>query len=229
MHQHDKPHHYTDAERAAIYKVIAERRDMRHFRPDPVAETTLARVLETAYQAPSVGLMQPWRLIRITRSALRDAIHELVDSERGKTATALDERQDEFMRLKVEGIRQCGELWVMALADGREEHVFGRRTMPEMDLASTACAIQNLWLAARAEGLGLGWVSLFEPLALAKLLEMPADARPIAVLCIGHVDEFYPVPMLVQERWTEPRPLTEMVFSNYWGQSADDLLEVVPE
>jgi len=227
MSEHESPHCYTAVERAAIYKVIAERRDMRHFRPDPVDEATLARVLETAYQAPSVGLMQPWRLIRITKTALRDAIHALVDSERGKTAEALDERQEEFMRLKVEGIHQCGELWVMALADGREEHVFGRRTMPEMDLASSACAIQNLWLAARAEGLGLGWVSLFEPLELAQLLNMPTDARPIAVLCIGHVDEFYPVPMLVQARWAEPRPLMEMVFSNYWGESADGLTGAV--
>lgn len=220
MSEHDSPHRYAATEREAIYKVIAERRDMRHFRPDPIDEAILARVLETAYQAPSVGLMQPWRLIRITTAALRDAIHAMVDRERRKTAMALDERQGEFMRLKVEGIRQCGELWVMALADGREEHVFGRRTMPEMDLASTACAIQNLWLAARAEGLGLGWVSMFEPLELAKLLKMPADARPVAVLCIGHVDEFYPVPMLVQERWTEPRPLAEMVFSDYWGEDA---------
>lgn len=229
MSEHDSPHRYATAEREAIYKVIAERRDMRHFRPDPVDEATLARVLETAYQAPSVGLMQPWRLIRITTAALRNAIHVMVDRERRKTAMALDKRQEEFMRLKVEGIRQCGELWVMALADGREEHVFGRRTMPEMDLASSACAIQNLWLAARAEGLGLGWVSLFEPLELAELLKMPADARPIAVLCIGHVDAFYPVPMLVQERWAEPRPLAEMVFNDYWGEDAAAVAGVVPE
>lgn len=217
MSKKDTDHRYSEVEREAIYRVIAERRDMRHFLPDPVDEAVLARILETAYQAPSVGLMQPWRLIRIQSPALREAIHDMVAAERRKTAAALDERRDEFMRLKVEGIKQCAEVWVMALADGREQHVFGRRTMPEMDLASTACAIQNLWLAARAEGLGLGWVSIFEPLELARLLRMPTDARPVAVLCLGHVDEFYPVPMLVQERWAEPRPLAEMVFSDYWG------------
>lgn len=222
MSGHDTPHRYSAAERETIYRVIGERRDMRHFRPDPVDEGVLARLLEAAYMAPSVGLMQPWRLIRIHSNTLREAIHELVEAERLKTAVALDDRQQEFMRLKVEGIRHCGELWVMALADGREKHVFGRRTMPEMDLASTACAIQNLWLAARAEGLGLGWVSLFEPLELAKLLKMPADARPVAVLCIGHVDEFYPVPMLVRERWIAPRPLQEMVFNDYWGDCGSE-------
>src|SRR5690606_21781374 len=116
-----------------------------------------------AHQAPSVGLMQPWRFIRITRSELRTAIAELVEQERLLTAEALAERGSEFMQLKIEGIQDCAELLVVALMEGREAHVFGRRTLPEMDLASAACAIQNLWLAARGEGLGMGWVSLFDP------------------------------------------------------------------
>ena len=177
-------------ERAAVYRAIAERRDMRHFSGGEVAPELLARLLEAAHQAPSVGLMQPWRFIRITRPALREAIHGLVDEERLRTAEALGERSDEFMRLKVEGIRDCAELLVVALMDGREAHVFGRRTLPEMDLASLACAIQNLWLAARAEGLGMGWVSLFEPQALADLLNMPTGSKPLAVLCLGPVTEF---------------------------------------
>ena len=121
------------------------------------------------------------------------------------------------MRLKVEGIRTCGELFVAALANGREKHIFGRRTLPEMDLASVACAIQNLWLAARAEGLGMGWVSLFEPEALARLLAMPMGSKPVAILCIGHVDAFYPAPMLAQEGWAEEQPLQELLFHNTWG------------
>ncbi|NMZ70257.1 cob(II)yrinic acid a,c-diamide reductase [Pseudomonas peli] len=208
---------FSPEERAAVYRAIAERRDMRHFSGGEVAPELLARLLEAAHQAPSVGLMQPWRFIRITRPALREAIHGLVEEERTRTAEALGERSDEFMRLKVEGIRDCAELLVVALMDGREAHVFGRRTLPEMDLASLACAIQNLWLAARAEGLGMGWVSLFEPQALADLLNMPTGSKPLAVLCLGPVTEFYEAPMLVQQGWAEPRPLSELLFENQWS------------
>ncbi|HXH01801.1 MAG TPA: 5,6-dimethylbenzimidazole synthase [Candidatus Competibacteraceae bacterium] len=216
----DLPHRFSDAEIAAVYKAIALRRDMRHFRPGPVPEETLARLLAAAHLAPSVGFMQPWRFIRITDDALRRQIHELVEAERVQTARALGEREEAFMRLKVEGIRECGELLVAALMDGRERHVFGRRTLPEMDLASVACAIQNVWLAARAEGLGLGWVSLFEPQALAALLGLPPGAKPIAILCLGQVEAFYDQPMLELEQWAARQPLAELVFENRWGLSS---------
>lgn len=209
---------FSAAERAAVYRAIAERRDMRHFAGGTVAPELLARLLEAAHQAPSVGLMQPWRFIRITRPELREAIHAQVEAERVRTAEALGERSDEFMRLKVEGIRDCAELLVVALMDEREKHIFGRRTLPEMDLASLACAIQNLWLASRAEGLGLGWVSLFEPQALAELLHMPAGSKALAILCLGPVNEFYREPMLVQQGWATPRPLQELLFTDSWGQ-----------
>ncbi|MDD2137352.1 5,6-dimethylbenzimidazole synthase [Pseudomonas kurunegalensis] len=211
-------HAFSDVERAAIYRAIGERRDMRHFAGGQVAPELLARLLAAAHQAPSVGLMQPWRFIRITRRDLRGRIQALVEAERVRTAEALGERSDAFMKLKVEGINDCAELLVAALMDNREPHIFGRRTLPEMDLASLACAIQNLWLAARGEGLGMGWVSLFEPQALAALLGMPAGAKPVAVLCLGPVTEFYPVPMLVQENWAEARPLSEMLYENQWGE-----------
>ncbi|BCI91818.1 hypothetical protein NIIDMKKI_70240 [Mycobacterium kansasii] len=165
---------FTAAERQAVYRVISERRDMRRFVPDSVVpEEVLARLLHAAHAAPSVGLMQPWRIIRITDKALRNDIHTLVDEERARTAHALGERAEEFLALKVEGILECAELLVVALCDNRDVHIFGRRTLPQMDLASVSCAIQNLWLAARAEGLGMGWVSLFDPRRLAALLEIP--------------------------------------------------------
>lgn len=211
-------HAFSPEERAAVYRAIAERRDMRHFAGGEVAPELLTRLLQAAHQAPSVGLMQPWRFIRITRPELRDAIHGLVEAERVRTAEALGERSDDFMRLKVEGIRDCAELLVAALMDGREAHVFGRRTLPQMDLASLACALQNLWLAARAEGLGMGWVSLFDPLELAKLLGMPAGSQPVAVLCLGPVTAFYDKPMLVQEGWAREQALDALVFSDQWGQ-----------
>ena len=211
-------HAFSPQERAAVYRAIGERRDMRHFAGGEVAPELLQRLLAAAHQAPSVGLMQPWRFIRITRAQTREAIHALVEAERVRTAEALGERSDEFMRLKVEGIRDCAELLVAALMDGREAHVFGRRTLPQMDLASLSCAIQNLWLAARAEGLGLGWVSLFEPAALGELLGMPPGSQAVAVLCLGPVHGFYERPMLVEEGWARERPLAELVFTERWGQ-----------
>lgn len=209
---------FSPAERAAVYRAIAERRDMRHFSGGEVAPELLARLLHAAHQAPSVGLMQPWRFIRITQTSLREAIYAQVEAERVRTAEALGERSDDFMRLKVEGIRECAELLVVALMDQREPHIFGRRTLPEMDLASVSCAIQNLWLASRAEGLGLGWVSLFEPQALAQLLHMPTGSKPLAILCLGPVNAFYAEPMLVQEGWATPRPLSELLFEDSWGE-----------
>ena len=189
---------------------------MRHFVPHAVDPQTLRRLLDAAHAAPSVGLSQPWRFIRITRPAVRQQIHELVQQERQRTAAALEERGEEFLRLKIDGVLECGELLVVAVRDGGEREVFGRRTLPEMDIASAACAIQNLWLAARAEGLGMGWVSIFDPQALARLLEFPQGVRPMAVLCLGHVEKFYAAPMLVLERWREPRPLEELVHENSW-------------
>jgi len=210
-------HKFTDQEIAGVYRAIAERRDMRHFIDKPISAVTLKKLLQAAHQAGSVGLMQPWRFIRITQQVLRRAIHQQVEEERQITAEALGERQDDFMKLKVEGILECAELLIVALPDKREQHIFGRRTLPEMDIASTACAIQNMWLAARAEGLGMGWVSLFEPEKLSTLLKMPAGSQPIAILCLGHVEAFYSRPMLELENWAEARDLEEFVCENYWS------------
>ena len=207
---------FTEQEVAAIYRVVALRRDMRHFRPDPLDEALMERLLSAAHLAPSVGFMQPWRFIRVRDRELRHEIYTLVESERRATAKALGEREDEFMRLKVEGIRECAEVLVVALTHEREQHVFGRRTLPEMDLASVACAIQNLWLVARAENVGMGWVSLFDPEALRQLLRMPEGARPIAVLCLGYVPEFYRQPMLEEARWAARRELKDLVKIDYW-------------
>lgn len=213
-------HRYDPASLAAVHRVIHERRDMRHFVPLPVEPDVLRRLLDAAHAAPSVGLSQPWRFIRITRPELRRQIHEMVQQERARTAAALKERGEEFLKLKIDGVLECGELLVVALRDGGTREIFGRRTLPEMDVASAACAIQNLWLAARAEGLGMGWVSIFDPQALATLLRFPAQVRPIAVLCLGHVEQFYPAPMLVLERWRNPRPLEELLHENGWPDEA---------
>ena len=209
---------FTDADRAAFNRVLAARRDMRHFTPGAsVHPDVLRRILQAAHNAPSVGLMQSWRFVRVLDAALRGRIAELVDAERIATADALGERRDAFLQLKVEGVRDCAELVVAVLApdDGT---VFGRRTMPrDMALCSLACAVQNLWLAARAENLGLGWVSMFEPDALAGLLHLPEGAQPMALLCIGPVPAFYSVPMLEQTGWRHGRPLAELVHVDGWN------------
>ena len=209
----ERAHEVGDAERAALYRVIALRRDCRHFTPGPpLPDTQLERLLHAANQAPSVGLMQPWRFMRLSTPAWRERLLPLVDAERLATAQALGEREAEFLRIKVEGIRDCAELLAIVLPpdDGT---VFGRRTMPQdMALASAACAVQNLWLAARAENLGLGWVSMFDPQALACMLQLPEGARPLGLLCLGPVPAFYDAPMLEELGWRHRRPLQDMLW-----------------
>lgn len=212
---------FSQADIEAIYRVIAARRDMRHFAGGSVDEATLLRLLGAAHQAPSVGFMQPWRFIRIRKPALREALYSLVQDEIKHSAEALAERGEEFLQLKVEGLRECAELLVVALCDQRERYVFGRRTLPEMDLASAACAIQNLWLAARAENLGMGWVSLFDPEAIKTLLNMPAGSHPIALLCLGPVHEFYERPMLESAQWDQRRPLDTLIMEDRWQSETD--------
>jgi 5,6-dimethylbenzimidazole synthase len=211
---------YSDAEISGVYRAIRERRDVRHFKRGALAEGQLQRFLEAAHHGPSVGYMQPWRFVRITDAALRASIHQHVNQERINTGEALGQRAEEFMKLKVEGILECAEVLVVGLIDKRDQYVFGRRTMPEMDLASAACALQNFWLAARAEGIGAGWVSMFDPQQLREIIGMPEGSQPIAVLCVGQVHEFYTAPMLELEKWDQRRPLDEILFENHWDQKA---------
>ncbi|HEX2009816.1 MAG TPA: 5,6-dimethylbenzimidazole synthase [Roseateles sp.] len=217
----DAQHRFDDIERDAVYRVIALRRDTRHFMPGQVLpEDQLQRLLQAMHQAPSVGLMQPWRVLRIRDAALRAQIVTVVEAERQATAAALGERSDEFLRLKVEGLRECAEL-LAVVQPPDDGTLFGRRSMPrEMALCSVGGAVQNLWLAARAENLGLGWVSMFEPRQLAALLRLPEGAQPLGLLCLGPVERFYERPMLEQEGWRHGRPLNELLMENFW--SAED-------
>jgi 5,6-dimethylbenzimidazole synthase len=213
-------HAFTQEQTEGVYRAIRERRDVRHFTSAPLEPGQLERFIAAAHNGPSVGLMQPWRFIRIANPALRAEIHRHVDDERKLTAAALGQRGDDFMRLKVEGILACAEVLVVGLIDQRERYIFGRRTMPEMDLASASCAIQNFWLAARAEGIGMGWVSLFDPQRLREICRMPDGSQPIAVLCVGHVEEFYRAPMLELERWDQRMPVQQVLYQDSWGEAA---------
>jgi 5,6-dimethylbenzimidazole synthase len=217
----DTPEAYSQPEIDALWRVMRERRDMRHFLPHAVPRETIEHLVEAAHLAPSVGLMQPWRFLHIRSAALRERIHELVRAEHLATAAAMPSRNAEFLQVKVEGVRECGALLAVVLMPRREPHLIGRRTMPDMDLASVGCAIQNMWLAARAEGLGLGWVSFFEPLALGALLRLPPGARAVALLCIGRVPGFYPRPMLETAGWGKRLCPGEVLFDDVWPEGAD--------
>ena len=212
---------FTQEESEIVYRVIHARRDMRHFAGGKVSSEVLQRILEAAHAAPSVGYMQPWRFVRITKADLREQLIALVEEEKEKTSDVMDERKAEFMRLKVEGIRDCAELIAVILApdDGT---LFGRRTMPEeMALCSVSCAIENMWLAARAENLGMGWVSFFEPIDVAKLLKCPDGSKPIALLCLGPVNAFYDKPMLEKEGWREREAISVVLAENQYPLTTD--------
>lgn len=211
---------YSDADIAAVQRAIAERRDIRHFVPGKLPAGLLERLVAAAHLAPSVGYMQPTRFVRVGDPARREALWRIVEQERQATGAALSSRNAEFMALKIEGIREAAEVLVVALMPDREPHIFGRRTLPEMDVASAACGIQNMWLLARAEGIGLGWVSFFDPDAVAELLEMPAGARPIAILCLGPVAEFPPQPLLETLGWGKRLPLEDVLFEERWPAGA---------
>jgi len=213
---------FSVADRETLHKIMLARRDMRHFLPGcKIDNDVITRIMMAAHTAPSVGLMQPWRFIHIKNPALREKIAEQVDAEIRLTANTMDTRETEFLNLKVEGVRDCAELIcvVQAPDDGT---IFGRRTLPEeMALCSTACAIQNLWLASRAENLGMGWVSFFDPDALAQLLHCPDGALPLALICLRPVEAFYSKPMLTETGWRDGKSLDSVLFSNQWPADSD--------
>lgn len=210
---------YDDARLKAVYDVIAERRDVRRFRPDDVDEEVLGRVLEAAHRAPSVGLMQPWRLIVIRDLKTRSEVRRLAQRERMRQADRFNERARQFLDQKIEGVVEA-PMGVCVCCDhglaGAE--VLGRGTIPDTDIYSTACAVQNLWLAARAEGLGVGWVSFYWPEDLSALLGLPVRVEPIAYLCIGWPDEHQVRPGLEAVGWSQRMPLGAVVMRERWRE-----------
>lgn len=212
-----KSQKFNSNDSSIVYQVLESRRDVRHFVPNKnIDNDKLDRILSAAYSAPSVGLMQPWRIIQIKNPDIRTNISQLVQEEINKTAIAFEERKREFLKLKVEGIKECSELLVVVQIpdDGT---IFGRRTMPEeMALCSTACAIQNMWLASRVENIGMGWVSMFEPQQLASLLECPQNSKPIAILCLGYDAKNYEQPMLEIENWRIRKPQDSFITIDKW-------------
>jgi nicotinate-nucleotide--dimethylbenzimidazole phosphoribosyltransferase len=214
---------YPAAEREAVHRVIAERRDVRRFRPDEVPADVLERVLAAAHRAPSVGLMQPWRLIVVRDPETRSELRRMAQRERLRQSERFEGRATEFLDQKVEGIVEA-PLGVCVCCDhgDPEDEVLGRGTIPETDVYSTACAIENLWLAARAEGLGVGWVSFYRPEELRALLGIPARVDPIAYLCIGWPDERPLRPSLEAAGWSSRAPLDRVVMEERWREDEDE-------
>lgn len=213
------------AEVAAVMRAIAERRDIRRFRPDPLPDDLLRRLLEAAHQAPSVGLMQPWRFVLVRSAETKAAMQAIAARERLVQAAHFDERTRQFLDLKIEGIREAPiSICVCCDREGSGGEVLGRHTIRDTDLYSTCLAIENLWLAARAEGVGVGWVSFYQPEALRELLRLPPHVVPVAWLCVGYPDERPSRPGLEATGWARRRAVDGFVFSESWGEP-----ETVPE
>jgi 5,6-dimethylbenzimidazole synthase len=215
-------HSFAEEEREAIYRVIASRRDVRRgYLPEPLPEALMTRLLRAAHCAPSVGLMQPSRFIVVRDPQIRAAIHDsFTEANRQALEAYTGERRELYASLKLEGILDAPQnLCILSDPNSLRGHELGRRTMPETAIYSTVCAIQNLWLAARAEGVGVGWVSILEPARLREILHIPEHLVPIAYLCLGYVDRFDDEPALERQGWERRLPL-EAVISH--DRYADD-------
>jgi len=210
---------FSAAERAAVYRVIAARRDIRNYRPDPIADDVLARILGAAHQAPSVGLMQPWDFIVVRDAALRRAVYDHFRAVNERAADVHpDERGSTYRALKLQGILDA-PLNLLVTCDRRRggPNVLGRFTMRHMDEYSACLAVENLWLAARAEGIGVGWMSLLEPEFIADLVALPDGVIPLAYLTLGHPVEFPSEPLLQTTGWAERRDLSSLLFIDRHG------------
>jgi len=212
---------FSAADREVFYRVIERRRDVRAFRPDPIPSETLYRILGAAHQAPSVGLMQPWNFIVIEEADTKARIKEIFLEENEKAAAHYSgPRGNLYRSLKLEGIQEAPvNLCVTSDRTRAGPHVLGRNTIVDTDLYSTCCAIENLWLAARVEGIGVGWVSILSHDELRKLLAIPDHIVVVAYLCLGYAQEFFDEPELQRRRWASRVPLDQLVYRERWGHS----------
>ncbi|MEV6794148.1 nicotinate-nucleotide--dimethylbenzimidazole phosphoribosyltransferase [Streptomyces sp. NPDC051320] len=214
---------YEDAEREAVLRVMRERRDIRNgFRSDPIPHEVLLRVLEAAHTAPSVGHSQPWDFVVIRSAETRRSMHELAQRQRETYLKSLPKaRAKQFKELKIEAILDT-PVNIVVTADPTRggRHTLGRHTQPQMAPYSSALAVENLWLAARAEGLGVGWVSFFDEREMVRALGLPEHLEVVAYLCVGYVDEFPEEPELMQAGWSKRRPLSWVVHEETYGRRA---------
>ena len=212
---------FSAAERCALYRVLRERRDVRTgYLSQPIDDATLYRLLQAAHLAPSVGFMQPWRFIVVRNEALRTAVHEVFERANSAAAARYQGGEKElYSRLKLEGLLEAPQhLCVVCDEESERGHFLGRNSMPETSIYSVVCAIQNLWLAARTEGIGVGWVSILDPAAIKALFRIPPRAQLVAYLCLGYVREFSDVPDLERNGWEQRAKLAPLVRADYFDQ-----------
>ncbi|SDN36494.1 cob(II)yrinic acid a,c-diamide reductase [Fictibacillus solisalsi] len=210
---------FTNDEKEAVYKVIAARRDVRSFLPDPVQDEAVYSILKAAHQAPSVGFMQPWNFILVTSEEVKDRLAWAADKERRALAIHYedDSRSSAFMNLKIEGIKEA-PLTICVTCDPTRggSHVLGRNSIPETDRMSTACAIQNMWLASCAEGLAMGWVSFYKKADIRDILHIPPHIEPVALLSLGYTNDYPKKPILEAENWESRKELDSLIYTDRW-------------
>lgn len=220
-HEYD----FSADEKRGLYRAILERRDVRsQFRPGIIPPSVLARILAAAHCAPSVGFMQPWDFVLVESLEIRCAVKNLFTRENERAAANYTNARAQLYRsLKLEGILESAlNICVTCNRERGGPHVLGRNTLLDTDLFSVCLAIQNLWLAARVENIGVGWVSIVDPQELAAILKLPAQVYPVAYLCLGYVSEFLREPELQQRGWRERIPLAELIHHNQWGTTIPD-------
>jgi 5,6-dimethylbenzimidazole synthase len=217
-------HEFSKGNKAGLYKAIFNRRDVRGpFKPDPIPDQVIARILNAAHHAGSVGFMQPWNFILIRDSGIKKQVKALFDKANHEASQVYEEPlRTKYLSMKLEGILET-PLNICVTCDSTRggPHVLGRHTIPETDLYSTCCAIQNLWLAARAEGIGVGWVSILQNEDLKSVLKIPSHIIPVAYLCLGYVRGFLKKPELELKGWRKREPLGKLVYYDQWGLLPD--------
>lgn len=228
-------HTFDEADRDAVYRAIFMRRDVRSdFTGAPLDDTVLARLIRAAHHAPSVGFMQPWNFIVIRNGQLREQVRDLFLAARQEEQRHIaEDKQALYRALRLDGI--CESSLNLCITCDRTRAAgspLGRWHNPDMDVFSTVCAVQNLWLAARAEGIGVGWVSIFDQAALKALLTIPDHVAPVAYLCVGPVSSFAPAPELATKGWRRRQPCAELVMSERYGEAGEaglrDAVERLP-
>lgn len=212
---------FTNEEQAGLYKAIFNRRDIRSFLPDPISKDTLHKILEAGHHAPSVGFMQPWSFIVVSNPEIKERLAWAADKERRALAVHYEgEKENKFLSLKVEGLKEAPYTICVTCDPTRGgSHVLGRNSIPETDILSTACAIQNMWLAACAEGLAMGWVSFYKKNDIRDILEIPPHVEPVALMSIGYTDQYPDKPILETANWEKRRSMDDLIFLDKWGKN----------
>jgi 5,6-dimethylbenzimidazole synthase len=212
----------TDRERDAVYKTIYSRRDIRQeFKAAPIPDDVLARILDAAHHAPSVGYMQPWDFIVIKDNEIKKAIKSEFEKANKEAAAKISgKRKEKYESLKLEGITESPiNICVTCDRNRTGNFVIGKTHIPDMDIYSTVCAIHTIWLAARSENIGVGWVSIIDNDKIQDILKIPKDIIPIAYLCVGYVTQFSDKPDLEKAGWLSRTPIQSVIHENHWNKN----------